>query len=116
MESLQKKVIGLAYGIVYEDNRILYNINGTAMTYDDAVVELGLPKLAEQRESLTITFGVDTFNNEIHNGFFEEKIHITPNTRSKHKIQEHTCRTNRYKSSAVPYMSRKLNEVFGKGE
>ena len=65
------------------------------MIYDDAVVELGLPKLAEWRESLTIKFGVDTFNNERHNGFFEEKIHVTPNTRYKHKIQEHTCRTDR---------------------
>ena len=80
LESLQKKIIGLAYGIIFKDYRIHYNINGTAMTYDQAVVELGLPKLAERRESKTITFGVDTFNNERHNGFFEEKIHVTPNT------------------------------------
>ena len=86
------------------------------MTYDQAVVELGLPKLAERRESLTIKFGMDTFNNEKHNGFFEEKIHVTPNTRSKHKIQEHTWITDRFKSSAISYMSNKMNEVFGKSE
>ena len=75
------------------------------MTYDQAVVELGLPKLAERRESLTIKFGADTFKNEKHNGFFEEIIHVTPNTRSKNKIQEHTWKTNRCKFSAIPYMS-----------
>ena len=43
------------------------------LIYDDAVFELGIPKLAERRESLKIIFRVDTFSNERINGFFEEK-------------------------------------------
>ena len=116
LESLQEIIIGLANGIIFKDYRRLLNINGTAMSYDQAVVELGLPKLAEWRESLTIKFGMDTFKNEKHNGFFEEKIQVAPNTRSKHKIQEHTWITDRSKSSAIPYMSNKMNEIFGKSE
>ena len=56
------------------------------MTYDHAVVEQGLPKLAERKESLTINFGMKTFKNEKHKGFFEEKIQVAPDTRSKQKI------------------------------
>ena len=71
-----------------------YGINGIAMKYDQAVVELGLPTLAERRESLTIKFGMDTFKNEKHNGFFEEKYrsHQTPdpNTKSKNTLGKQT--------------------------
>ena len=55
------------------------------MIYDDAVFKLGLPKLAERRENLTMKFELDTFNNERNNGFFEEQIHVRPNSRSKQK-------------------------------
>ena len=106
----------MAYGIIFKDFKKLLNINGTAMNYDQAVVELGLPKLAERRESLTINFGMKTFKNEKHKGFFEEKIHVAPNTRSKSKIQEHTWNTERTRNSAIPFMSKKMNEIFEKSE
>ena len=86
------------------------------MNYDHCVVELGLSKLAERRESLTINFGMNTFKNEKHKGFFEEKIQVAPNTRSKQKIQEHTWKTERSRSSAIPSMSKKMNEIFEKSE
>ena len=116
LEKLQEKIIGLAYGIIYKDFKKLLNINGTAMNYDQAVVELGLPKLAERRESLTINFGMKTFKNEKHKGFFEEKIQVAPNTRSKPKIQEHTWKTERTSNSAIPFMAKKMNEIFEKSE
>ena len=96
------KIIGLTYETIYKDYRRCHINYGTAMIHDDNVVELGLPKLVERRESLTIKFGVNTFNNERHNGFFEEeKIHVTSNTRSKYKIQEHTCITDSLYSSLL---------------
>ena len=116
LESLLEKIIGLAYGIIFKDYQKLLNINGTAMNYDQSVVELGLPKLAERRESLTINFGMKTFKNEKHKGFFEEKIQVAPNTRSKPKIQEHTWKTERTSNSATPFMSKKINEIFEKSE
>ena len=84
-----KNLFWLAYGIVYEDNRLLHNKNSTAMSYDDAVVELGLPRLNEQREILTIQFGIDTFNFEWHNCFFEERNTCYNN----HQIQPQNPRT-----------------------
>ena len=99
----------MAYNIIFKDYQRLLNINGTAINYDQAVVESGLPKLAEWTESLIIHFGINTFKNETHKGFFEEKIQVAPNTRSKHKMQEHTWKTDRSKYSAIHYMSKKLN-------
>merc|ERR1739842_108094 len=110
------KNIGLAYGLIFKDFHKLLNINGTAMNYDQAVVELGLPNLAERRESLTINFGMKNFKNEKHKGFFEEKIQVAPNTRSKSKNQEHTWNIERTRNSAIPSMSKKMIEIFEKIE
>ena len=86
-----------------------YNIKGEYATYEAALRYLEIPKLAERRESLTLTFAIDTLKSEIHKCFFKEKDNVRPNARFKHIIQEKTCRTDRLKNSAILYMSRLLN-------
>ena len=71
-----------------------------------------LSALTEQRDNLTMKFGLDIFKNERHDGFIEEKVHVRPNSRLKHIIQEQTCKTDRYKFSATPYLSKRPNNVI----
>ena len=102
--------------IIFKDYRIHYNINASAMTYEQAVVELALPTFSEWRESLSLTFWVNTFNNESHNCFFEEK-----NTcHTKHQIQAQNPGTkldNRgMQVFSHPLHVKKLNKVLGKCE
>ena len=98
-------------GVSYIDNRRLYKVKGDNVSYEDALIYLGLTSMAERRETITCNFGLDTFNNERHKGFFEEKRNNRPNSRYKPRIQEHTCNTDRYRYSSIPYMSRLLNTV-----
>ena len=111
LERLQKKAIGLLLGTIYLEHRRYYKVNGQAVSYEAALKHLELPTLAERRESLTSKFGVETFKNERHKGFFEEKLNVRPNSRYKPEIQEQTCNTERYKNSTIPYLSKILNNV-----
>ena len=98
-------------GTIYIDHKRYYKVNGKAVSYEGALTHLDLPTLAERRESLTGKFALETFKNERHNGFFEEKLNVRPNSRQNPIIQEQTCRTERHRKSAIPYMSRMLNKV-----
>ena len=109
LERLQKRAVGLILGTTYVNYERRYKVNGETVPYETALKYLEIPKLAERRESLTRTFAIDTFNNERHKGFFELNNNVRPNSRSKAAIQEETCRTDRLKYSAIPYMSRFLN-------
>ena len=110
LERLQKRALGLILGTTYIDYVRYYNVNSGHATYEAALRYLEIPKLADRRESLTKTFAIDTYKNELHEGFFEKKKHnVRPSARFKPIIKEETCRTDRYKNSAIPYMSRLLN-------
>ena len=98
-------------GVSYVDNRRLYKVKGDNVSYEDALIYLGLTSMAERRETITCNFGLDTFNNKRHKDFFEEKRNNRPNSRYKPRIQELTCNTDRYRYSFIPYMSRLLNTV-----
>ena len=111
LERLQKRAVGLILGTTYVNYERRYKVKGETVPYETALKYLEIPKLAERRESLTRTFAIDTFNNERHKGFFELNNNVRPNARSKAAIQEETCRTDRLKYSAIPYMSRFLNNI-----
>ena len=114
LENLQKKAIGLIFGIVYHSNKRYYKINNQAVSYEKALEILELPTLEFRREDLTHKFAIDTGNNDKHTGFFEKKVHSRYNLRKKSNIQEKNCKTDRYFKSGIPYMSRLLNDVgFG---
>ena len=98
-------------GVSYVDNERYYKVNGIDVPYDNAQILYELPTMADRREDLTYKFGLDTYKNERHKDFFEEKTNIRPNSRYKPIIQEHTCNIDRYKNSSIPNMSRLLNKV-----
>ena len=110
LETLQKKAIGLILGTTYLENRRYYKLNGKPTPYEEVLEYLGLTTLSIRREALTSKFAVETFKNERHEDFFEERINIRESARTKQKVQEKACRTTRYYKSAIPYMSRNLNK------
>ena len=111
LERLQKRAVGLILGTTYVNFERRYKVKGKTVPYEAALKYLQIPKLSERRESLTKTFAIDTFNSERHKDFFEEKGNVRPNARFKPIVQEETCRTDRFRNSAIPYMSRLLNNT-----
>ena len=83
LERLKKRALGLILGTTYIDYVRHYNVKGGYAFYDAALRYLEIPKLTEQRESLTKTFAIDTFKNEIHEGFFEKKKKTQCQTKCK---------------------------------
>ena len=113
LERLQKIALGLILGTTYVENKRYYKVKGEALPYEVALTNLKLPTLVERREALTRKFALDTFNNPNHKGFFNEISNARPNARFKPAVQEYTCVTDRLKNSAIPYMSRLLNNIKG---
>ena len=111
LENLQKRAIGFILGTTYKDHKRFYRVNGEEKDYVEALNYLNLTALKERRESLTCKFAIDTAKNERHKGFFEIKTPTKYNTRSMVNFKEKFCVTERYKQSAIPYMSRILNKV-----
>ena len=111
LERLQKSALGIILGVTYIDFIKHYRVKDKVVPYDEALALLKLPTLSTQREALTRKFAEDTFNNERHKSFFEESNDTGHDTRIKHTIKVPFCKTDRYRNSAIPYMSRLLNEI-----
>ena len=109
LERVKKRAVGLILGTTYVKYERCYMVKGETVPYEATLKYLEIPKLAELRESLTRTFAIDTFNNERHKDLFERKNNVRSNARFKPDIQEETCKTDKLKNSAIPYMSRLLN-------
>ena len=67
--------------------------------------------LEKRREILTCKFAINTAISERHKGFFEMKSPKKYNTRTTFRFKEKFCKTKRYSQSAIPYMSKILNNV-----
>ena len=111
LESLQKKALGLILGTIYIDHKRYCNINGQPVSYEDALKHFELLTLLERREDLTQKFAVETFKNDIHAGFFDLLKRTRTGTRTILNVQEKDCSCTQYFKSAIPYMSRLLNDV-----
>ena len=111
LESLQKKALGLILGTIYIDHRRYYKLNGQPVNYETALDHLQLQSLQQRRKELTLKFAIATFKNDIHRGFFEPPASTRTGTRSTNNVQEKSCKGTRYYNSAIPYMSRELNDV-----
>ena len=111
LESLQKKALGLILGTIYIDHRRYYKINGQPVNYETALDHLQLQSLQQRRKELTLKFAIATFKNDIHRGFFEPPASTRTGTRSTNNVQEKSCKGTSYCNSAIPYMSRELNNV-----
>ena len=88
-----------------------YRVRDRAIPCKEALALLKLPTLYARRETLTRIFAKDTFNNERHKGFFEESNDTGHDTRLKQPIKVPFCKTDKYRNSAIPYMSRLLNKI-----
>ena len=67
--------------------------------------------LDKRREILTGKFALEAFKSKRHNDIFTKKTFERAPGRSKPIVQEKQCETERYYKSAVPFMSRMLNNV-----
>ena len=112
IESLQKKVLGMILGTFYIEHKRYYNVNGNPVNYKNTIKEYGLTTLHQRREVLTQKFAIETAKSSIHKNFFELKLKTGINTRKTFVIQEKVCSTEIYYYSAIPYMSRILNNVY----
>ena len=112
LEALQKKAMGIIFGIVYKDNKRLYKLGQSTVNYKKLLEIIGLPSLYDRREALTNKFALQTFNNKAHKSMFQEKKSNSVNLRRNAKFTEVKWETTRYRHSAIPYMSRILNGVF----
>ena len=111
LERLQKSALGIILGVTYIDFKKHYRVRDRVVPYKEALALLKLPTLSARRETLTRKFAEDTFNNERHKGFFEESNDTGHDTRIKQPIKVPFCKTDRYRNSAIPYMSRLLNKI-----
>ena len=76
-------------------------------SYDSACKKFKVETLEQRRESLCLNFAKKDYKSD--RSMFT-KIGPMPNTRHQPKlVREFNCRTNRYRNSRFPYLSRLLN-------
>ena len=111
LEKLQKRALGLILGTTYIDNKRYYTFGNKHLNYDEALEKTGLVTLDKRREILTGKFAIQSFKSKRHNDMFTQKVYGRTPGRYESIVQEKDCKTDRYYKSAVPYMSRMLNNV-----
>ena len=82
-------------------------------SYDEILKRHGLHTLEERRLTLCEKFAIKAAKNPLHAKWFQLK-NRTINTRSKESYQEVRCRTERWKNSPIPIMTRMLNSKTSK--
>jgi len=80
-------------------------------SYRDACTQLGLPSLHSRRSNLTLRFAQSLLVSDQYRHFLPStRQNIScRQTRSANKLDIPKCRTERYRSSAIPHMVRLLN-------
>ena len=73
---------------------------------------MGLTTLINRREVLTSKFALDVVRSEIHSNMFVKNDSNHMDTRNRLVLKEPKCKTDRYFNSAIPYMTRLLNNVY----
>ena len=116
IEMLQKKVLAIILGTVYVNNKRRYKINNKLYSYNNALQLLGLTTLKNRREVLTNKFALDALQSEAHSSMFVKNDCNYMNTRNRLVLKAPNCKTDRYFNSAIPYMTRLLNNVYLKGK
>ena len=112
IESLQKKALMFILGCTYIDFKRHYKVGDELLSYNDTLKKLELTTLKERREVLTTNFAITTAQSKLHEDMFTKRKSQNIKTRNTFVIEEPFCYTDRYKKSAIPYMSRILNGVF----
>ena len=81
-------------------------------TYKNALKELRIDSLNDRRRKLGLVFAKKKSikNEKVKNMFAKNKSKHLMKTRTSKKFQEQISKTKRFYKSAVPYMTRLLNE------
>ena len=97
LERIQKVAVKMILGKSY-------------LNYNDGLQKLRLKKLNLRRQNICLNFAKKCLKNNKVKHFFNEsyKIHKM-NKRSKNIFKEKRSRTKRFQQSAIPYMTRLLN-------
>ena len=110
IEMLQKQALSIIFGTTYVDFKKHYKVGHSVVSYEDALKLIGLTTLDYRREVLTNKFALDLVENPKHNDLFIINKNNYMATRNKLFFKEPFCHTDRYYKSAIPYMTRYLNQ------
>ena len=85
--------------------------------YNDGLQKLRLKKLNKRRENICLNFAKKCLKNEKVKNFFKENKNLhRMNKKSKPYFKERFSKTKRFEESAIPYMTRLLNNEYKKKE
>ena len=111
LKMLQIKVLTIILGTEYIDNRKYYKVENKTYTYEKTLQLIGLTSLKCRREALTSKFAVNAVLSQNHSSMFAKNDTDCMITRNRLNYKEPKCKTNRYYNSAIPYMTRLLNNM-----
>ena len=97
IENVQKMAFAIIMGLNYK-------------SYSSALVFLQLDKLEDRRKQLCYNFAVKCVKNPKHEHMFPKSLGPL-RTRNSKMFHEQKCRTAHCYKSAIPYMTRLLNEA-----
>lgn len=101
IERIQKIVLKIALSEKYVD-------------YEQACTEVSLQTLDQRRVSLCLNFGIKCLKNPVHASMFPVAPPTGHFTRNPATFMVPQCRTSRYMNSAIPYITKLLNQHFTK--
>ena len=89
-------------------------LNDRYENYDQACILLNTQSLELRRKSLALTFALKCLKSKQHKHLFKPRISTYYKLRNLKSFEEPFCRTQRYRNSPLPYLTRLLNEHFAK--
>ena len=98
LEKLQRKAFRIIFTIDY----------CKARSYSDICELHNIPALLHRLESLSLSFGKSLLESKTHRGWLPPLRNNS--LRNANKLTSIRCRTNRYKCSAIPFLTSILNK------
>ena len=98
LEMIQRKAFAIILGANYR-------------SYNNALEVLSQNTLNTRRQNLCETFALKCIKNPRHQDLFKVNPRYTINSRNKNKYLEPKCLTSRYYKSAVPHLTRILDNI-----
>ena len=82
--------------------------------YESACELMGTRSLQLRRSELSLSFALNCLKNPIHQHLFKQRKSTYYTLRKIKSFEEPFCRTERYKSSPLPFLTRLLNDHFSR--
>ena len=89
-------------------------LNERYENYEQACTLMNTESLELRRKSLALKFALKCLKSDIHKTMFKQRISPYYKLRNIKLFEEPFCRSERYLSSPIPYLTRLLNEHFAK--